>query len=218
MTKYARFEVNGETAYGVVEGDRISQITGSPLGEYEVTDQDHQLSEVRLLAPVTPRKVVAIGLTIAATWETGSLPACRTVPKDGDLRNRQRRPDRHPEGGDRAGGPGPAGGGDEPGDRQTLPEGEPWGGAELRSRLHLRKRCQRPRLAAERPAVVEGEVVRHLLADRAFIVSDLDPRNLRLVCRINGETAQEQSTSDLLHDVPAIIEFVTSVMTLEAGT
>jgi 2-keto-4-pentenoate hydratase/2-oxohepta-3-ene-1,7-dioic acid hydratase in catechol pathway len=48
-------------------------------------------------------------------------------------------------------------------------------------------------------------------------VTDLDPGNLRLICRINGRVAQDQVTSDLLYDVPTILEFVTRVLTLNPG-
>ena len=34
---------------------------------------------------------------------------------------------------------------------------------------------------------------------------------------MNGKTVQDSNTADLLHDVPTIIEFVSRVMTLEAG-
>ena len=35
--------------------------------------------------------------------------------------------------------------------------------------------------------------------------------------RVNGKTVQDQTTSDLLYDVPRIIEFVSQAMTLEPG-
>ncbi|MCH7654265.1 MAG: fumarylacetoacetate hydrolase family protein, partial [Chloroflexi bacterium] len=50
-----------------------------------------------------------------------------------------------------------------------------------------------------------------------YIVSDLDPGNVRLIGRVNGKITQEQSTSDLVYDVPRIIEFVSSFVTLEPG-
>ena len=50
-----------------------------------------------------------------------------------------------------------------------------------------------------------------------YIVTDLDPSALRLIGRINGKVVQEQVTSDLLPDVPTIMEFVTRVMTLNPG-
>ena len=60
--KFARYQAHGEVAYGVVEGDAVMQMTASPFRDYEVTDHSHPLSDVRLLAPVVPRKILAIGL------------------------------------------------------------------------------------------------------------------------------------------------------------
>lgn len=49
------------------------------------------------------------------------------------------------------------------------------------------------------------------------IVAGLDPSNLRLVTRVNGEIRQDSTTADLIFDVPALIEFVSAHMTLEVG-
>jgi 2-keto-4-pentenoate hydratase/2-oxohepta-3-ene-1,7-dioic acid hydratase in catechol pathway len=49
------------------------------------------------------------------------------------------------------------------------------------------------------------------------IVAGLDPSNLKISTRVNGEVRQQSSTADLIHDVPAIIAFVTQHMTLEVG-
>ena len=49
------------------------------------------------------------------------------------------------------------------------------------------------------------------------IVSELEHDNLRLQARINGKVVQDQNTSDLIHNVPSIIEFVSSVVTLNPG-
>ena len=44
-----------------------------------------------------------------------------------------------------------------------------------------------------------------------------DPRDLRLVLRVNGVTKQDASTAEMLFDVPAIIATLTRVLTLEPG-
>jgi 2-keto-4-pentenoate hydratase/2-oxohepta-3-ene-1,7-dioic acid hydratase in catechol pathway len=49
------------------------------------------------------------------------------------------------------------------------------------------------------------------------IVAALDPTRLAIKTRVNGEIKQDSFTSDLIFDVPAIIEFVTRHMTLEVG-
>jgi 2-keto-4-pentenoate hydratase/2-oxohepta-3-ene-1,7-dioic acid hydratase in catechol pathway len=47
--------------------------------------------------------------------------------------------------------------------------------------------------------------------------SSIDPRNLFLRTRVNGDLKQDGHTSDLIFDVPTLISFVSQVMTLEPG-
>ena len=49
------------------------------------------------------------------------------------------------------------------------------------------------------------------------IVAGLDPSNLRIEVRVNGEVRQHGHISDMAYDVPAILEFVSGIMTLEPG-
>jgi 2-keto-4-pentenoate hydratase/2-oxohepta-3-ene-1,7-dioic acid hydratase in catechol pathway len=49
------------------------------------------------------------------------------------------------------------------------------------------------------------------------IETELDPADLSLVTRVNGEVKQNGRTSMMIFPCPAIIEFITSVMTLEPG-
>src|SRR5262245_37135955 len=44
-----------------------------------------------------------------------------------------------------------------------------------------------------------------------------DPADLAIVCRVNGEVMQEDRTSGLIFDVPALVEFISSICTLRAG-
>ena len=216
--KYARYEAHGEIAYGVVEGDSVKEITAAPFEHHEVTDHTHALSEVTLLAPVVPGKIVAIGLNYKSHL--------------GD-----REPPKVPE-------PfykttsaliGP----DDPIiiPREAIEEGvnvQP----EAEFTLVIGNRCKRAS-RADALSYVLGYTCGNDVSARdwqrndlqwwrakssdtfapigPFIVSDLDPSNVRLICRINGEVVQDQLTSDLLYDVPRIIEFVSSMITLEPG-
>ncbi|MHB0938871.1 MAG: fumarylacetoacetate hydrolase family protein [Armatimonadota bacterium] len=45
-----------------------------------------------------------------------------------------------------------------------------------------------------------------------------DPAGLRLRCIVSGETLQDSTTSDLIFDVPRLIEFLSGSTTLYAGT
>ncbi|MGP8331790.1 MAG: fumarylacetoacetate hydrolase family protein [Methanosarcinaceae archaeon] len=52
-----------------------------------------------------------------------------------------------------------------------------------------------------------------------FIASpeDFDPENTPIKSRINGELRQDSNTSNLIFDIPALIEFISGIMTLEIG-
>ena len=49
------------------------------------------------------------------------------------------------------------------------------------------------------------------------IARGLDPSRLRLVTRLNGAVRQDSSTADLIFPVPALVSFISAVMTLEPG-
>lgn len=49
------------------------------------------------------------------------------------------------------------------------------------------------------------------------LVTDLDPSDLLVECRVNGEVRQSGRTSDLIFSVPQIVAFLSSIMTLEPG-
>jgi 2-keto-4-pentenoate hydratase/2-oxohepta-3-ene-1,7-dioic acid hydratase in catechol pathway len=44
-----------------------------------------------------------------------------------------------------------------------------------------------------------------------------DPQNLRIVCRVNGAALQDSNTSEMIFDIPALIEYITRSITLEPG-
>jgi hypothetical protein len=50
--RWARFEQNGTPTYGVVEGDAIIPVRGSPFDSWERTSTRLKLSDVKLLVPV----------------------------------------------------------------------------------------------------------------------------------------------------------------------
>lgn len=50
-----------------------------------------------------------------------------------------------------------------------------------------------------------------------WIVSDLDSSDLRIESYLNGVQKQDGRTSDMIFDVPFLVSFISQVMTLEAG-
>ena len=64
--KLARFEADGRIGYGNVEGDRILEVAGGLFDARQPTGRAYALKSVRLLAPVSPGKVVCVGKNYAA--------------------------------------------------------------------------------------------------------------------------------------------------------
>jgi len=60
--RWARFERGGAAGYGIVEGDDILPVRGTPFGEWERAGSKLPLAEARLLVPVVPTTFYACGL------------------------------------------------------------------------------------------------------------------------------------------------------------
>src|SRR5580765_2597288 len=80
--KFCRFISSGaapeEARYGILDGDRIREVSAPPWTEWKETGNSVPAGQVRLKAPVEPRKIVCIGRNYAAhAAELGN-----EVPKD----------------------------------------------------------------------------------------------------------------------------------------
>src|SRR5262245_59199159 len=62
VTKYVRYDLKGKTSYGVLSGDSISELSAAPWLSGKATGKKAKLSEVKLLAPAEPTKIVCAGL------------------------------------------------------------------------------------------------------------------------------------------------------------
>jgi 2-keto-4-pentenoate hydratase/2-oxohepta-3-ene-1,7-dioic acid hydratase in catechol pathway len=62
--RIVRFEFQGRTGYGILEGEKLSVLWGTPYGDglNHTVGEVMSLAEVRLLAPCEPTKIVALGL------------------------------------------------------------------------------------------------------------------------------------------------------------
>jgi 2-keto-4-pentenoate hydratase/2-oxohepta-3-ene-1,7-dioic acid hydratase in catechol pathway len=65
--RWIRFSTEEQRiAYGIVEGDRIVEISGDPFGAFEQTTRRHLLEAVKIEVPVIPRTFYAAGLNYVA--------------------------------------------------------------------------------------------------------------------------------------------------------
>jgi 2-keto-4-pentenoate hydratase/2-oxohepta-3-ene-1,7-dioic acid hydratase in catechol pathway len=60
--KYVRFEKDGFVRQGILEGDVIRLIEGDFFNAPTKTDLQFNLEDTKIIAPVTPTKIIAIGL------------------------------------------------------------------------------------------------------------------------------------------------------------
>ena len=218
MTTYARYLAHGDVAYGVVEGDSVHELTAAPYEDHEVTDHTHSLSEVKILAPVVPGKVVAIGLNYRSHLGDRTPPS---VPEPFFKTTSS-----------------VIG----PGDDIIIPREAIEENVTMQPEAELALvvgKTSRRVSAADALDHILGFTCGNDVSARNWqandlswwrakssdtftplgpvIVTGLDPSSLHLVGRINGAVDQEQLTSDLLYGVPEIFEFVTRVLTLNPG-
>jgi 2-keto-4-pentenoate hydratase/2-oxohepta-3-ene-1,7-dioic acid hydratase in catechol pathway len=61
MTRWIRFDDNGEASFAILQDELVAPVSGAPFGEWKFTGQKRKLSDVRLLPPVEPRSFYACG-------------------------------------------------------------------------------------------------------------------------------------------------------------
>jgi 2-keto-4-pentenoate hydratase/2-oxohepta-3-ene-1,7-dioic acid hydratase in catechol pathway len=62
VTKYVRYAHEGRGSYGILEGETIRELEGDLFSSPRPTGKTVSLSDVRLLPPCEPSKVIAVGL------------------------------------------------------------------------------------------------------------------------------------------------------------
>lgn len=75
MTRFARFAaVDGSVHQAVLDGEELQVIRGDLFGSWEMTPTRYSLSSVKLLAPVVPVNILAIGLNYRAHANETNMP------------------------------------------------------------------------------------------------------------------------------------------------
>lgn len=63
--RWVRFTAEGKTAFGILEGERITEVAGDPFAGYEAMARQHDLSAVKLEIPFEPKTFYCVGLNYA---------------------------------------------------------------------------------------------------------------------------------------------------------
>ena len=234
--RIARFAAGDEVRYGVVDGDpaaateqrngtgmaglTVAELSGHPFGpgaEVQLTGRRYPIADVRLLAPVLPSKVVAIGRNyLEHAREFGNEPPSEPLiflkpstavigPGDAIVR-----PDRLSKRVDFEGELAVVIGRlcrDVPPDR--VPE------------VIFGYTCAND-VTARDLQVSDGQWSRAKGFDTfcplgPWLETELVATDVQLTTRVNDDVKQDSRTSLLIHDIPALVSYVTAVMTLLPG-
>jgi 2-keto-4-pentenoate hydratase/2-oxohepta-3-ene-1,7-dioic acid hydratase in catechol pathway len=215
--KYVRFSINDQVMFGVLDGDQVHQLDGDFLkAGTKRTDTVFSLSEVKLLPPVKPGKMIAIGLNYALHAEESGKP----LPEEPMIFMVS--------------------------PSAVIGEGEEIILPYLDHRIDYEAelavvigRTANKVSKDEALSYVFGYTCCNDVSDRdlqkkdgqftraksfstykplgPLIETDLNPNNLDISLTINGQVRQHSNTNDLIHNVESLIVTVTEVMTLEPG-
>lgn len=217
VKRFVRFAKSGRVSYGLLQDDSVRAIEGNLFGNSKPTGAKYKLSDVKLLHPCEPSKILAVGLNYKS--HLGN----RTPPSNPEIFYKPISCLQHPEGSIVI-----------PRDAQNVHyEGE--------LVVVIGKKASNVSVQGAREAIF-GVTCGNDVSERDWqngtkkdlqwwrakgadtfgplgpaIVTGLDYGKLRLKTQLNGEVVQEQLTSDLLFDCPTIVSYVSSYVTLLPG-
>jgi 2-keto-4-pentenoate hydratase/2-oxohepta-3-ene-1,7-dioic acid hydratase in catechol pathway len=214
--KIVRFTAGRRTRYGILGGGSIQVIYGSPFRSIRPGDERYRLSDVRLLAPCQPSKIVAVGLNYRSHAEElgNPLPEIPLIflkpstavigPEDAII---------YPSASSRVDYEGELGVVIGKKARQVVPE-------EALNYV-LGYTCFND-VTARDLQNRDGQWTRAKGFDTfaAFgpcIETELDPTDVPVETYLNGGLKQRSNTSDLIYSVAEIMSFISGVMTLLPG-
>ncbi len=214
--RIVRFMKEDQELWGVLRGEEeIVNVRDAVTLELDA-DRTERLRDIRLISPVSPGKIVAVGLNYRAHAEEMKIP----IPEEPILFMKPRSSVVGPhaeiilpsmsrridyEGelavviGKRA--------------RKVLPED---------AREHILGYTCLDDVTARDLQKKDGQWTRAKSFDTfcpvgPWIETELDPSSLMVRTYLNGERVQSASTSDLIFTVPELVSFISHVMTLDPG-
>ena len=202
--------------FGWLYEDLVGQIDGDPFGEYRRLDPDIPIDTVRLLPPVQPSKILCVGRNYEAHakehhTEVSEYPAIFLKPLSSLIG---------------------------PGDAVVLPPQSKQVEHEAELAAVIGKRGRRIQPADAMDHVLGYTIANDVTArdlQRAdlqwtrgkgfdtfcpigpWIETDFDPADALITCHVGEELRQMASTRDMVFNVPQLVVFISSFMTLEPG-
>ena len=226
--RIARFARSGDISFGLVQGAgddpaslQLAPLTGHPLFDPTPTGEVVPLSSVRLLAPTQPINVVCIGKNYAE--HVREMAGTTGGPSDRDVPVVFLKPATSVVGpGDPVRLPAGVGRVDHEGELAVV-LGKPARDLTRANALeHVWGYTAANDVTAREQQQRDGQWTRGKGHDTfcplgPWLETDLDPADLRVRCEVDEVLRQYGRTRDLLHDVPSVLAFITSFMTLLPG-
>jgi len=216
MIRFVRYRADSAVSYGILEEGAVREIRGDPF-HYSETSAVRPLSEVKLLCPCQPSKILAVGGNYRSHMDGQPLfahPEIFFIPPSA-LQN--------------------------PGDPIRIPREAIDVHYEGELVVVVGKRLRDASLEEARAGIL-GVTCGNDVSDRNWqhgpakdmqwwrakgsdtfaplgpaVVTGLDYGNLQIETRLNGETVQKQTTADLISDCPAVVSWISGWVTLEPG-
>jgi 2-keto-4-pentenoate hydratase/2-oxohepta-3-ene-1,7-dioic acid hydratase in catechol pathway len=219
MAKIVRYQARDIVGFGHLQGDRIRPMEGRLEDLRPASGDLVKLTDVRLLSPTVPTKIIAIGPNFRAYFSNGSAPPSQPMLwiKPATCRN-------DPEGVIEL----PAGHIVNHESELALVIGKTAKDvdAALASSYILGYTCMNDVTAGDfaTPGAfgashyfVDGKIFDGFAPLGPHIETDLDVSDLHLECRINGKVRQSHSTADFLFTPEFLVATVSRVLTLLPG-
>lgn len=220
--KFARFKVDDNIAFGIVEGGNVREVSGTIFGDWEETDKVHALPDVTLMVPTRPRHVFAMAGNYKSHLDEAEIPPKFRIPQPFLKSPSSLLPH---EG------------------RIVIPK-------DATEEVHFEAEMvvvigKRARKVSKEDALdyVLGVTCGNDVSERywqndeenkdvqwwrakgsdtfgpcgPFIASGLDYDDLLLTLRVNGEVKQQERTSQMIHDVATVVSFISKYVTLLPG-
>jgi 2-keto-4-pentenoate hydratase/2-oxohepta-3-ene-1,7-dioic acid hydratase in catechol pathway len=214
--KIVRFAVDRKIKYGILNGQSIQAIDDKPFRHIKPVDDHYRLSEVKLLSPCIPSKIVALGLNYRTHAEEVNAP----IPDAPLLFIKPSTAVIGPE--DNINYPATSERVDYEGELAAVIKKPVWRVSEKDALEYVLGYTCFDDVTARDLQSRDGQWTRAkgfdtFAAIGPCIETELDPGNTELKTYLNGELKQKGNTNDLIYSLPELINFISHVMTLLPG-
>jgi len=214
--KIVRYTIDKTTEYGIWDGESVQSLTATPYRQLKRLNRYHRLSDLKLLPPCTPSKIVALGLNYHSHAREMKIP----IPAEPLIFLKPSTSVIGPE------------------DNIVYPESSERIDYEGELGVVIKNRTRRVSTKEAMNHIlgytcfndVTARDLQHrdkqwtraksfdtFAAIGPCIETELDPGNVYLETYLNGELRQQGNTSDLAFSVPELVSFISHIMALLPG-